>query len=97
MTPQEETTEILELLMKIHDPICLKTISYAARDRRKDLLTAETRSWQVGDEVMQRPEHRGRKPFAAKGIIRKINRVKMIIEFGPGSHWTFPPTMLQKI
>lgn len=97
MTQQEKMTEILNLLIRIKDTDCLRIINAAGKNRRKDLLTAETKSWQVGDEVTQRPEYQSRRPFAARGIIKKINRVKMVIDFGYGSKWTFPPTMLQKV
>jgi hypothetical protein len=97
MTDQERMTSILSEVMQVDNPTCLRTIAQAARDRRKDLLIAKTRSWQVGDSVQQLPEHQSRKPYAVIGKIVKINRVKMVIDFGPGPNWNFPPTMLQKV
>ena len=99
MTDNKRMTDILGELMKLDDPKCLKTIQNAAFNRAKDLrqrnANVETASWMKGDEVQMKPEYRNRKPYGAKGIIRKVNKVKMQVEFN-GTTWNVPKSMLMK-
>jgi hypothetical protein len=99
MSDQTIMTEILSMLVKITDPVCLKTIQNTAFNRSKDLrrtsAQVDTATWMVGDEVQMLPEYHHRKPYGAKGIIRKINKVKMKVEFPIGCY-NVPKPMLMK-
>lgn len=96
MTDQERMTNILSEMMKVDDPICLKTIQHAAKDRKDSLLVAKTASWQVGDSVQLLIEHQGRKPYGAIGKIVKINKVRFKVNFPGFAIYTVPKTMLRK-
>ena len=99
MSDNSVMTDVLGKLMKIDDPSCLKMIQSAAFNRAKDLrqrnAAVDTASWMKGDEVYMKPEHRSRKPYGAKGILKKINKVKMQVEFN-GTVWNIPKAMLMK-
>lgn len=98
MTDKTKTTKILEQILTITDSNCLVVIQTAVFEHRKDIRrkTAEvnTALWSVGDTVKMLPEHRNRKPYGAKGKIHKINKVKMVVDFGTGTIWNIPKSML---
>ena len=96
MTDQERMTNILSDMMQVNDPICLKTIQQAAKDRKDAMLVAKTLSWQVGDEVQLLVEHQGRKPYNTIGKIAKINKVRFKVNFPNFGVYTVPKTMLMK-
>lgn len=97
MNDSERMTEILTEIMKVNDPQCLRTIREAAKNRRDDLLTAATRSWQVGDSVRLLPEHQGRKPYGTIGTIQKINKKNILVNFPGFLTYRVPRTMLEKV
>lgn len=99
MSDNAAMTKVLGDLMKIDDPKCLKTIQSAAFNRGKDLrqrnAAVDTASWMKGDEVKMKPEHRNSKPYGATGKIKKINKIKMQVDFN-GAVWNIPKAMLMK-
>ncbi len=95
MKDNERMTEVLKHIIMMKDATCLRTIGGACRDRREELAKMATATWKVGDEVQMLPEHRNSKPYGAKGTIKKINKVKMKVDFPTGC-WNIPKSMLMK-
>ncbi len=96
MTDNEKMTKILGELILINDVNCLKTIQQTAKSRKDSLLEATTLLWKVTDKVQLLPEHQGRRPYGAVGTIKKINKIRMKIDFGESRLWNVPKTMLMK-
>ena len=96
MTDNETMTKILGDIITITDTKCLETISNTARSRREDLAQRETALWNINDDVQLLPELQHRKPYGAIGKIKKINKVKIKVDFN-GCCWTVPKTMLVKV
>ena len=97
MTDNGKMTKILGELMLIDDPQCLKTIANTARSRKNSLLEIVTLSWEVNDKVKLLPEYQNHRPYGAIGTIKKINQVKMRIDFDDSRLWNVPKTMLMKV
>ncbi|KKM76068.1 hypothetical protein LCGC14_1383830 [marine sediment metagenome] len=97
MTDNEKMTKILGDIMTIIDHKCLQTIQSAARNRRNEVAQVETATWRIDDEVQLLPEHQYRKPHGAIGKVQKINKVKIVVDFGNGMIYTVPKTMLTRI
>ncbi len=101
MSDNEKMTKILAELMTITDTKCLKTIQTSAFNRKKDLTQnlaqKETASWIIGDDVQLLPEHQGKRPYGATGKIKKINKVRIKVDFGNHRLYTVPKTMLIKV
>jgi hypothetical protein len=99
MSDQSLMTEILTKLLGITDPDCLDKIQHTAFNRKRELrqktARVETATWKVGDEVQIIPEHQSRKPYGAVGVIKKINKVKMKVDFPIGCY-NVPKTMLMR-
>lgn len=53
-------------------------------------------SWHVGQEVKLKPEHQSTRPYDEVGIVKKVNIVKIRVEFLSGV-WTIPKTMLDVV
>jgi hypothetical protein len=99
MSDQTLMTEILTKLLEITDPKCLKIIQDTAFNRSRDLRQStarvETATWKIGDEVQMLPQFHNRKPYGAVGVIKKINKVKMKVDFPVGCY-NVPKTMLMR-
>jgi hypothetical protein len=93
-------TEIMTKLANMTDTDCLDKIQHMAFNRKRDLRqrqgAIETASWTVSDEVQMLRTHRSRKPYGATGIILKINKVKMRVDFGSHGVYNVPKSMLMK-
>lgn len=99
-TNNEKMTTVLGDLMRIDDPECLRTIQHAAfeRAREMDRVKAEsaTSGWRLGDDVQMSADRRNTKPFGAVGKIKKINQVRIRVDFGNGWVYNVPKSMLVK-
>ena len=96
MTDNERMNSAIDNVTAITNTDCLLTIINMAQTRRNKLLELNTLSWQVGDEVRLAPQYQNRKPYNTIGKIMKINRVKMVIDFGDFGCWNIPRKMLIK-
>jgi len=99
MTDQEKMTDILGQIVTMTDGKCLQTIQDTAyshkRDVNRKLANIETASWCVNDKVQMIPKHRNTKPFNEVGTIKKINKVRIKVDF-PAGVWSIPKSMLMK-
>jgi hypothetical protein len=79
-------SEFVKKVRSLTDVEELRDIQNAAQ-RRLEALNAS--SMGEGDKVQLLPEHQGRKPYDAEGVIKKVNPKKFEIDFN-GSIWTVP-------
>jgi len=101
MSDQQKMTDVLSLIVGINDPKCLKTIHKTAfsrmREQRKVVASVETATWSVGDKLQISAEHRSRKPYGTVGVLKKINKVKMVVDFGQYGVYNVPKSMLVQV
>ena len=92
--------EIIKEMAKLTNPADLKAIQIYSFERYKTLTraNADLIGWHPGQRVQLKPEHRNRKPWDAKGTVKKVNSVKLIVKFDDfPAEWTVPKTILQEV
>lgn len=92
-------TAIKEQITKVTNEEDLNEIYRFAFDQYKTVRRrkAETINWEVGQKVQMKREYQTRKPYCEIGKIIKVNKVKVVVDFGELSKWNIPKGMLNVV
>lgn len=96
MTDRDRMIRILTDIKYLTDQKCLETIKNEVDECRERLAQKEIATWNIGDDVQLLPKHQNRKPYGVVGKLKKINSIKVKIDFGD-KIWTVPKTMIMKV
>ena len=90
-----KTTEIIVEINKLRTLSDVQEVLTATK-KKADIVAQRT--WRAGTKVRLLKEYQGRKPYDTVGEITKVNKVKLVIDFGEyGKRWTVPKTMVEAV
>ena len=74
-----------------------KVLVAILKDKQRTEEATLVWDFQVGQKVRMKPRYQSSSPYDAVGVVKKINRTKLNVQFDNGPSWNIPPTMLDRV
>lgn len=87
------TANIIKQIETIKDIVSLSQIAHFANQQIEAVSTDGT-GWTIGQKIKLSTRFSGRRLFGIEGVILKVNKKKLKVDFGDGRIYNCPKTMM---